>query len=503
MPALYDLIIIGGGMTGLSAGISWALNRDTARHPVLLLEMQPHTGGYATTYRRKEWLIDTCQMFPDISDILRYFSIDLPAQRFDDPVLRLFIADTAAGRVTATALPAGEDRMCGVFAGIDPDGGETVTRFFNRSVRMARALLDAKLRPGPLDVISMLLTKFPIVSAAGKTFDRYLDKTGIRSSLLRDTLSLFSEMAGLPGRDIAALAPVSVMNALLKGGFRPEGGFGRLPEKLTGRFTALGGEVRTRSEVSAVLHAHGHVTGVRLTDGATIGCGQVISTVDAQVLAEKLVGIETLNSFDRRYAAKVQRSAMSPSTFTANLCLDGPFAVKDHRLDAGYSVLSTGGTAFTNLFDACRRGGDGMTAQRFHIGLSCACPAGPDRPVLTLATFPVAAQPWISLRTSDREGYNRAKQARADMMIDIVQRYLVPGLRDRVRHIDIAIPAPPAFCIASLRPARSTARPADSPPAFSASPPRVCAAVVPPGTTAISFDGGESPFGLLARIRNR
>ena len=77
--------------------------------------------------------------------------------------------------MTATALPAGEDRMCGVFAGIDPDGGETVTRFFNRSVRMARALLDAKLRPGPLDVISMLLTKFPIVSAAGKTFDRYLD----------------------------------------------------------------------------------------------------------------------------------------------------------------------------------------------------------------------------------------------------------------------------------------------------------------------------------------
>ena len=59
----YGLIVIGGGMTGLSTALTWALNHDTKKDPVLLIEKEPKTGGYVTSYEREGFLFDTCQMF--------------------------------------------------------------------------------------------------------------------------------------------------------------------------------------------------------------------------------------------------------------------------------------------------------------------------------------------------------------------------------------------------------------------------------------------------------
>lgn len=49
----YSLIIIGGGITGLSAAIAWSKNRDSSSYPVLLLEKQPIVGGMVTSFKRK------------------------------------------------------------------------------------------------------------------------------------------------------------------------------------------------------------------------------------------------------------------------------------------------------------------------------------------------------------------------------------------------------------------------------------------------------------------
>ena len=44
----YGLIVIGGGMTGLSTALTWALNHDLKKDRVLLIEKEPKTGGYVT-----------------------------------------------------------------------------------------------------------------------------------------------------------------------------------------------------------------------------------------------------------------------------------------------------------------------------------------------------------------------------------------------------------------------------------------------------------------------
>ncbi|MCG3226761.1 MAG: NAD(P)-binding protein, partial [Candidatus Heimdallarchaeota archaeon] len=61
------MIVIGGGITGLSSAITWVINHDTKKETVLLIEKESKTGGYVTSYNRKGYLFDTCQMIPNIS----------------------------------------------------------------------------------------------------------------------------------------------------------------------------------------------------------------------------------------------------------------------------------------------------------------------------------------------------------------------------------------------------------------------------------------------------
>jgi len=64
-----DLIIIGAGINGLSAGLAYALNNDLQKKRVLIVEKNPVSGGYVRSFERKGYRFDTCQMISNISDI--------------------------------------------------------------------------------------------------------------------------------------------------------------------------------------------------------------------------------------------------------------------------------------------------------------------------------------------------------------------------------------------------------------------------------------------------
>ena len=65
-----DLIIIGAGLNGLSAGLAYALNNQNSQKKVLILEKNPISGGYVTSFTRQGFQFDTTQMISNITDIL-------------------------------------------------------------------------------------------------------------------------------------------------------------------------------------------------------------------------------------------------------------------------------------------------------------------------------------------------------------------------------------------------------------------------------------------------
>ena len=43
------LIVIGGGITGLTSAVTWARFHDTEKEPVLIIEKEPKLGGFVTS----------------------------------------------------------------------------------------------------------------------------------------------------------------------------------------------------------------------------------------------------------------------------------------------------------------------------------------------------------------------------------------------------------------------------------------------------------------------
>jgi glycine/D-amino acid oxidase-like deaminating enzyme len=51
-PKKVSLIIIGAGMTGLSAALAYVKNNDPLKNQCILLEKNRIEGGYVSTYKR-------------------------------------------------------------------------------------------------------------------------------------------------------------------------------------------------------------------------------------------------------------------------------------------------------------------------------------------------------------------------------------------------------------------------------------------------------------------
>ena len=75
----YDLIIIGAGISGLSTGLMWQKNTEGKK--TLIIEKNPYTGGYCTSFIRKEYVFETTQLFPDIIDMIEYLGVEIKLKK--------------------------------------------------------------------------------------------------------------------------------------------------------------------------------------------------------------------------------------------------------------------------------------------------------------------------------------------------------------------------------------------------------------------------------------
>ena len=58
----WGLVVIGGGLSGLSTALTWAQHRP--EEPVLLLEAGPRCCGAVTSWRRRGFSFDATQLTP-------------------------------------------------------------------------------------------------------------------------------------------------------------------------------------------------------------------------------------------------------------------------------------------------------------------------------------------------------------------------------------------------------------------------------------------------------
>jgi prolycopene isomerase len=302
-------------------------------------------------------------------------------------------------------------------------------------------LFNLKLEPGLVDILKTLFKCPKIVRNSSKTFQEYFKKFGITEPEVHEIFNVFADFSALPAEQVAAVVPISAMNSLLDGAFRPKDGFIEFPKKIEQRYKSLGGELLLNTKVKDILVEDGIVKGVQLENGEKIFSKYVVTTIDPKLAMKEMVGLDVLKELDEKYAQKVQDVKMSTSSMNLSIGLDEKIDLASLGLDCGYNVITTGGDTFDRLFDAFERGEIGFDDDRFHIGVICPSLTTGGKPNITVRITPMALGDWAELRESDYEKYKTRKQKWAEFFIEKVEKYLIPDLKEHIKVLDISTPA--------------------------------------------------------------
>ncbi|MBW2278759.1 MAG: hypothetical protein JRF63_14805, partial [Deltaproteobacteria bacterium] len=181
------------------------------------------------------------------------------------------------------------------------------------------------------------------------------------------------------------------------------------------------------------------VVGVKIKGlDETIRARRVVTTIDPKVAMKELVGDEHLPA---DYLQQLEDTVMSVSSLNVALGLDDGIDLSQFDIDNPYNLISTGLGTAEKLFEAVLAGNNAFTEDCFHVGVMCPSLTVGGPGTVTIRGVPFAMGRWSEWRRDDRKRYVAEKQRWAEFLIDIVERYLIPGLSEHVAVINVSTPA--------------------------------------------------------------
>ncbi len=279
------LLIVGGGLTGLSAGCY----AQRSGYRVTIVEHNLALGGVCTAWQRGPYTIDGCIHW-------------LTGGPFDAVYRELGIFPRVAVRSLDTWMVY-RDVRSGLELSVTPDLDALVRRLsdispedFAELEKMrdgARQIADFEPSMRPPQLASWRESLKEIWEARGSfatlahfrgSLQSWTDAK-LESPVLRRVFThLLPEAA-------PALFLLMVLGYLERGWLsRPVGGTAAFREALEASYRASGGQALLHSTVDEVLVEGGHVTGVRLSDGSEIAADVVVSTSSVPETVLRLLG---------------------------------------------------------------------------------------------------------------------------------------------------------------------------------------------------------------------
>lgn len=431
----YDLIIIGCGLSGLSSGLMWLKN--TTGMKTLIVEQNSYPGGYSTSYERQGYVFETTQLFPDIIDILDYLEIDIDLKRFEGNFMRRLVVN--GDEVKEYQIPAGAENFKQYLMKQFPDDADKIKALMDYSVDMFKQVRKLKANSKLGDKLAIPFKAPKVVANLNRTYSGLLDKFKILDPSLREVLETFTSFSGVPSDRASAIMATGAMLSSMTRCFRPYGFFDEFPAKLAEKFQSLGGEILFSSEVDKIMVSDGEVQGIRLKEGSvSISADKVITTVDPMLALRQLVGEEHL---PEKYLQKLDNIVMSPSSINIALGLDDKIDMTKLDLDYPYNVVSTGLGTAEILFDGFLKGEKVLSEERFHLAVICPSLTTGAKNTITIRSVPWGLGDWKELRDKDYKKYREEKDKWGDFLIDLAEKYFIPGLKDHIVVKDISTPA--------------------------------------------------------------
>jgi phytoene desaturase len=288
----YDVVVVGGGLGGLSAGASLAkLGRS-----VLVLEQHDAPGGYAHVFRREGYTFDP--------------AIHWTAQAQEDGLLDSYLkvlgvrdhvefvrSDTQYGVSFpgfSASFPSGLEAFVDAHMRHFPGQADGLAAFFKACVGVTHESQQAGMRVSLRD-LDQAVEEFPLVfkyrrATAADVIDEYV--TDERARALCGVI--WPHMAVPPSR-VAFVVYAGQLTATVETGpFYPRGSFQTLADAFVTALDRNGGELVLGTKVTRITLQDGRVAGVELESGERIAAEIVISNADGKMTYEQLIGTDLL-----------------------------------------------------------------------------------------------------------------------------------------------------------------------------------------------------------------
>lgn len=292
---MATVLIIGGGVSGLSAGI-YAQMRG---HHAIVCERHTVAGGNLTGWQRGEFHIDNC---------IHWLTGTNPASR----TYRRWEDLGALG--DGVEILQGESLYTCAFGGQEISLWRDLRRVERQMLavspadkREIRSLIRAvEVMQGLCHVAgerhSRGLLSSPRLILSSPLLVRYFHMTAgelakqFQHPLLRSFISAFW------GDDFGCLALLMVFATFCgENGGIPRGGSRAMAERMAARLETLGGELRLGCEAVKIHCEKGRASAVSFADGSVIAADYVVFTADPAVAFERLLGVSMPKQIEKMY----------------------------------------------------------------------------------------------------------------------------------------------------------------------------------------------------------
>jgi phytoene dehydrogenase-like protein len=419
---MKEIIIIGAGIAGLSAGCYGQMNGYKTR----IFELHDKPGGLCTSWTRKGYTFDGC---------IEWLIGSTPGTAMNHIWHEL---GTAQGRQfihhdVFQHIEGSDGRAFSIYTNIDqlerhmkelaPDDSDVIWEFC-KGVRRFTRFLDVMENPegpaGLIDGIKLGLRMLPFMGTLRKYGRMSTEEFAarFRDPLLRQAFRVMVD--DLP--DMPAMTLMMVLAFMHEGdGCFPTGGSLEFARAIEHRYLDLSGEIRYRSRVERILVEDDCAVGVRLTDDTEHRADIVISAADGHATIFDMLQGRYVNDKVRGYYEKLP---IFPSWIQVSL------GVSRDLSDQTQAVVYLLDEPIDIAGEKCKY----IRFRHFCYDPSMA-PPGKSVVVTTLSSD----QSYWKELYKERERYEAEKKDIAVKVIDQLERRL-PGVSEQIEVVDVSTP---------------------------------------------------------------
>lgn len=434
----YDAVIIGAGLGGLSCAAAFARQGFKP----LVLEQHRIPGGYATAFKRPGGFVFDASLhstsvgerngvanlipgFPEIEDITFVPHKTLYRAIFPEHDIRVLHKDVEGYiKLLQKHFPGEAQGIAALF--------QDMRRYVEDLNKLSSAGDQVDMSRFPRD--------FPVLF---KNFNRTwgaMMSEHITDAKLQAIVSALWGYFGLPPSRLASLYyAMPTLGYLTEGGYYPIGTSQKISDALMDFIRKRGGEVKLRTRVERILVKDHAAYGVKTKDGAEYRGRVVVSNANAYDTFHSMMDER---EFLKKYLARMDTFTTSLSSFQIWLGLKQDLVrekgIKDTEIFfyTGYDVEAD----YKNQMEArVESGGFGLTLyDNLYPGYS---PKGKN--TLNII-FLQGYDPWKKYEADyfkgNKDAYRAEKERMADILIQQVEKTLMPGLSQAIEVKEIATP---------------------------------------------------------------